>query len=294
VKPQGNILYTAIVTPLEKGKVHFTSLEKLLRIQESAGNGVVLLGSTGEGMAFDEQTKKEIVRFARGLRLNIPLLAGVPGHQLSAALDWVGWCREEGIDGFLSVMPYYSKPGLKGQVQWFRSILDAAQKPVMVYNVPGRTAAKLNPKVLTELKGHGSLWAVKESSGSVLDFQDYANANTELEFYCGDDGLMPFFAAAGAIGLVSVASNVWPKATRRIVELSLQGKARPVLSLWREATDSLFCASNPVPTKALLHMMGQIPSSELLPPLHAEDLPKQNDLVRLSEKIANWERSGEL
>ena len=206
---KNTILWTAIVTPQDThGKIDFKSLETLLRSQEKASNGVVLLGSTGEGMAFSRIEKESILTFAQGLRLSIPCISGLPGHNLEDTLDFIRFAKTTGIKGFLAVTPYYSKPGVEGQTSWFKAILDEASLPVMLYNVPSRTGIRLAPNVISELKMHPHLWAVKESSGSVESFLEYQEANPNLAFFCGDDGLMPEFAKHGAVGLFSVASNV--------------------------------------------------------------------------------------
>jgi 4-hydroxy-tetrahydrodipicolinate synthase len=282
-------LWTAVITPLDqRGKIDFASFETLLRRQERTGNGIVLLGSTGEGMALSRDEKESVVKFAQTMRLEVPCIVGVPGHQLEEAIDWIHFGKDMGMKGFLAVTPYYSKPGVQGQISWFQKILDTASLPVMLYNVPSRTGIRLAPQVLTELKNHPNLWALKESSGSVESFQEYQRANSALSFFCGDDGLMPAFAKAGAEGLVSVASNVWPEATRKVVELSLAQKADDFTALWQECTDALFLASNPIPTKWLHHHLGEIKTASVRAPLDLGDLKATDKVVQAHTKIQAW------
>ena len=282
-------LWTAIITPLDTaGKIDFKSLETLLRKQEKTQNGIVLLGSTGEGMALSRAEKESVLKFAQTLNLNVPCIAGVPGHQLEEALDWIRFAKTTGIKGFLSVTPYYSKPGAKGQTEWFKAILDEAGLPVMLYNVPSRSGIRLAPQVVSELKNHPNLWALKESSGLVDSLLEYKQANPKLTLYCGDDGLMPAFAKAGAIGLVSVASNVWPEATRKMVEYSLAKKGDAFIPLWQECTDTLFLASNPIPTKWLHHYLGEIATAKLRAPLHEDDLTAKDKVKDAHLKIQAW------
>jgi 4-hydroxy-tetrahydrodipicolinate synthase len=282
-------LWTAIITPfLKDGKIDFKSLEGLLRQQEKFHNGVVLLGSTGEGLALSRNEKESILKFAQSLNLSIPTISGVPGHNLDEALDFIRFAKTTGVKGFLSVTPYYAKPGVSGQIRWFKSILDEAGLPVMLYNVPSRTGMRLAPEVLSELKDHANLWALKESSGSVDSFQEYQRVNSSLSFFCGDDGLMPAFAKAGAIGLVSVAANVWPEATRKVVELSLAKKADECLPMWQAATDALFLASNPIPTKFLHLHLGQIETTHLKAPLDLADLKETQKVIYAHETITKW------
>jgi 4-hydroxy-tetrahydrodipicolinate synthase len=288
--PQSTALYTAIVTPFgSEGKIRFPELERLLRDQERAENGVVILGSTGEGLALSEEEKREVVRFTSALGLRIPVLAGVSGFQLPQALAFLQFCEKQtGIDGYLMPVPLYAKPGLEGQAEWFAALLRAVSRPSMIYNIPSRTGVKLRPEALTRLSGHPRLWAVKESSGSVEEFQSYLRAAPSLRFYCGDDALLPSFAAKGAVGLVSVAGNVWPVATHRYVDLCLAGKGEAALSVWQPACDSLFSASNPVPAKALLRLQGRIADPAVRPPLSEKDLAGTTTLAAMDKAVEAW------
>ena len=282
-------LWTAIITPFAKdGKIDFKSLGGLLRQQEKFNNGVVLLGSTGEGLALSRAEKESVLKFAQTLNLTIPTISGVPGHNLEETLDFIRFAKTTGVKGFLSVTPYYAKPGVHGQAQWFKSVLDEAGLPVMLYNVPSRTGVRLAPQVLSELKNHPNLWALKESSGSVESFLEYQHVNPAMTFFCGDDGLMPAFAKAGAKGLVSVASNVWPEATRKVVELSLAQNADDFTPMWQEVTDALFLASNPIPTKFLHLHLKQIETADVKAPLSLSDLTDTPKVISAHETIVTW------
>lgn len=282
-------VWTAIVTPLTpRGDVDFAGFENLLRRQENAGNGVIVLGSTGEGLALSLTQRKAVVERAAGLKLQIPLMAGVGGFNLPECQDWIRWCEERGVEGFLLVTPIYAKPGERGQEAWFKALLETATRPCMLYNVPSRAGVKLNVNALHALAGHRNLWAVKESSGSTSEFLQYRNAAPSVRFYCGDDGLMPFFASAGAVGLVSVAANVWPEATRRYAEDSVRGRLQGLLPLWHEASESLFVTSNPVPVKALLAHKGWISCGDTLPPLSSRDLTSMIGLLKADRAVQTW------
>ncbi len=282
-------VWTAIVTPLARnGELDFSAFESLLRRQESAGNGVIVLGSTGEGLALALEQKKALVEKTMALELSVPVMAGVSGFQLPDCQEWIRWCESKGVEGFLLVTPIYAKPGPFGQQRWFTSLLETATRPCMVYNVPSRAGVKLSPAALKEISAHRNMWAVKESSGSTADFLAFRAAAPGLRFYCGDDGLMPYFASAGAEGLVSVAANVWPEATRAYVELSVNGKHEGLMPLWHDSSEALFSASNPVPVKALLKHKGWIESAETLPPLSSADMQKMDALVEADGKITSW------
>ncbi len=282
-------LWTALVTPMnEDGSVHFDDLRSLIKRQEKAGNGVLILGSTGEGISFSEKEKREIIQYVTSLDLNIPIMAGVGGIRLDQQEEWIDYCNNLNVDSYLLVTPLYSKPGYHGQLNWFRTLLDRAEKRCMIYNIPSRTGVKLVPEVLKELKGHSNLWAVKEASGSVEEYRQFRNAVPEIPLYSGDDGLLPSFAKEGCAGLVSVAANVWPDATHRYVDECLNGKIDELPPVWSRAVKMLFSAPNPVPAKLLLHQKNEISTNKLRPPLTAEDMATLDEALKSDSEIETW------
>lgn len=282
-------LYTALVTPMkENGDLHLDNLASLIHRQDEAGNGVLVLGSTGEGLALGLDDKKQVVKTASNLNVEVPIMVGVGGFNLRNQLEWIEYCHQFEVDSFLLVTPLYAKPGPRGQVQWFKSLLDAAEKPCMLYNVPSRTGTNMSPLVLKELAGHPNFVAVKEASGSIDDYQKYRKSAQGTAFYSGDDALLPFFAMAGCDGLVSVASNVWPKATHRYVEWCLEGRGPELLPLWQECTDALFEGPNPAPAKVLLNEKGLIDTTTLHPPLTGEDVVDISVLKNADNMIQSW------
>jgi 4-hydroxy-tetrahydrodipicolinate synthase len=272
----------------ENGDIHLDNLASLIHKQNEAGNGVLVLGSTGEGLALPLEDKKQVVKTAASLNVDIPIMVGVGGFNLRNQIEWIEYCHQFDIDSFLLVTPLYAKPGPKGQVEWFKSLLDAADKECMLYNVPSRTGSKMSPLVLKELAGHPNFVAVKEASGSIEDFQNYRKTAKDIKFYSGDDGLLPFFAMAGCDGLVSVASNVWPQATHQYVDWCLDGRGPELLPLWQECTDALFRGPNPVPAKVLLHDKGWIENTTLHPPLTQEDVEDISILKNADNMIQRW------
>ena len=282
-------LWTALITPMHKdGSVHFEDLERLVKRQDEAGVGILLAGSTGEGLALSGDEKKQIIDFVTALDLSVPLMAGVGGFNHTKQADWIRHCNTMGVDAFLLVTPLYSKPGVKGQVAWFRYLLEAADKPCMLYNIPSRTGMKMSPVVLQELSGHKNLWALKEASGSVAEFKTFRKTAPELSLFSGDDALMPDFAIEGGQGLVSVASNIWPEATKLYVEKCLSGETDSLFPIWPDAIKTLFSASNPIPAKCLLKEKGEISDTALRLPLTEEDLTTLEELVKADQQIKNW------
>jgi len=285
-------LWTAMVTPMNTdGSIDFNSLENLLRKQEKAGNGVLVLGSTGEGLNLNEEEKREVVTFTKELDLDIPMMVGVGGFDLPAQADFIHFCNEVEPDALLLVTPLYAKPGAEGQFEWFSELMGETEIPCMLYNVPSRTGVKMHPSVPARLnKEFDHLMGVKEASGSVEEFKEFRRQAPNVKFYSGDDGLTPAFSKEGGVGLVSVASNVWPEATHKYTELCLKGETDDLFPLWKNATDALFKAPNPVPAKVLLNRKGWIEHDTVRLPLSLGDISQEveEELVKADKEIAAW------
>jgi len=285
-------LWTALITPLNaKNEVDYPILKDLLLLQKKAGNGVVLLGSTGEGTNLPNHLKKAIIQFVDGLNLNIPTMVGIGGSNLEEQLEWINFLEScKAIQCYLVVTPIYAKPGKKGQYYWFKKLLDQSTRPCMLYNIPGRSGVKLNLEAAILLADHPHFYAIKEASGELTDFKNFKQALYNIKIYSGDDGLFYEHARLGAYGLVSVASNVWPQETNQYVKKCLDNTLKET-QLWKDCCDSLFLASNPVPVKKLMHTKKMISTPYLYPPLHFEDLDKLDVVVESDKKITNWFKS---
>lgn len=281
-------LWTALVTPFNTDlSVDFDSLKNLVKEQVKARNGLLILGSTGEALNISLADKKKIVEFVVSLSLDIPLMIGVGGHNLAETKAWVQYLETQNIQSYLMVTPLYAKPGNKGQYQWFKTLMDEVSRPVILYNVPGRTGTSLSLEAVEKLKDHPNYYGIKEASGSVGQFKQYLKSSDNKRVFCGDDGLMPDFALNGASGLISVASNVWPQATHKYVEQCL-AKSFDAKQLWEKASQSLFIASNPVPAKALLFAQERITNNTMMPPLSADDLSDLTALEVANTQVINW------
>lgn len=282
-------LWTALITPLqEDGSIHFNDLEKMVRRQEQAGNGILLLGSTGEGLALSGDEKREIVDFVVGLDLNVPLMVGVGGFNLAMQQEWIKYCNTLAVDAFLLVTPLYAKPGIVGQTQWFTALLDASEKPCMLYNIPSRTGIRMEPQVVKNVELHRNFWGVKEAGGNIQEFLRLREFSPDVPVFSGDDGLMAFFASAGCAGLISVASNVWPHATRLYVEKCMNGDTASLFPVWTHAVEFLFSAPNPIPSKVLLQHKGLIDFATLRLPLTEDELEASDEPGRTDDAIMNW------
>lgn len=284
-------LWTALITPMfDDGKIDFPSLERMARKQAIDECALLVLGSTAEALNLKLEERKQILDFIIGLKLNIPLMVGVGGFLLEETLEWVKYLNTLPIHALLVVTPLYAKPGRFGQTAWFKAILDASKYPCMLYNIPSRTGVALHFDSFNDLVGHPNCWALKDASGSVEDFTRFAQiGGDKVQIFSGDDGLLPQFAPHGAKGLVSVASNIWPKETLLYVKKTLAGALFPQeAEAWERWSDSLFLASNPIPTKVYLVKKKIISSSFLRPPLSARDLPSTEAIELADQQIKVW------
>ena len=282
-------LWTALITPMNiDSGIDYPSLEKLVREQQAAGNALLVLGSTGEALNLEESERRRLLDFVLALRPGVPIMVGVGGIGIRETGQWLGYLNGlSGIDAYLLVVPPYAKPGDEGQYGWFKMLMDIAERPTMLYNVPSRTGIALSHRAVAKLSKHPRLWAIKEASGSPEQFARYGEDAPEAKLYGGDDALLPDFSALGAKGLVSVASNAWPVQCRRYVLQNLAGTFVDK-KLWTEACRPLFAASNPVPVKALLAHLGKIAHPTVRTPLSAADMTGFDELLRHNENIVNW------
>ena len=281
-------LWTAVVTPfLDNGAVDFKSLSAIIEKQVAARNGLLILGSTGEALNLNLSTRKLIVDHVVKMKPASPIMVGVGGNLLEEQKEWITYLESLNVDAYLLVTPHYSKPGPKGQFEWFKSLMDHSTRPCMLYNVPGRAAVALSIEAVSRLNRHKNFWAIKEASGSVIKFREYLDAAGGKAVYCGDDALMPEFSEAGSTGLVSVASNAWPCETHLYVDQCLN-KTLKARDLWAKAANSLFVCSNPVPVKRLMFENGDISSPKMMEPLSQEDLVSIEPVMSAHEAVSAW------
>lgn len=282
-------LWTALVTPFnELGRVDYNVLADLLDQQADAGNGVLLLGSTGEGLALSSPEQKKIVRFVCQHSPKTPLMVAIGGYNLESQLEWIEYCNQLPIDAYLLAAPLYAKPGPKGQEQWFGALLDHSKYPCMIYNVPSRSGVDLSPLALANLAQHPRFWSLKEASGCSETFSQFKQALPTIDIFSGEDGLLSEFAALGAAGLVSVCANAWPAPTRLYVEQCLANNICQDLPLWKGAIAPLFSVANPIPVKVLMHYQQLIKHPELRLPLTHNELTEHGSLIEANSQIQQW------
>jgi 4-hydroxy-tetrahydrodipicolinate synthase len=288
-KSESPIVWTALITPLlSDGAIDYVGLQAIAEQQNAAANGILLLGSTGEGLALTNEEQLAIVEFVVALSLDVPLMVAVGGHNLAAQLDWIGQCNQLPISAYLLGSPIYAKPGPIGQTAWYQALLDAADFPCMLYNVPSRSGVEIAISALQALQHHENCWALKEASGDLNKLLAYRQHCPDIELFSGEDAMMPYLANAGVRGLVSVCANVWPQETQRYVALALSQQCDDLFPLWHNAIAALFQVTSPIPVKVLMTELAVISTATLRLPLCQEELASDHNLHTIHQKIQQW------
>ncbi len=262
-------VYTALVTPFaQDGSVDFRRLEELVDFQVAGGvDGIVPVGTTGESPTLNTKEHLKVIEVvaARAAR-RCRIIAGTGANSTAEALELTEACKAFGVDGTLQVTPYYNKPNNLGLVRHFSAVADLGL-PVVLYNVPGRSAREIPLPVVAELARHPNIVSIKEAAGSV-DRVSAIRGVCDLDVLSGDDSLALPMIAVGAVGVISVASNLIPAEMAALVGAALKGDfetARALHLKYHALFGGLFIDTNPIPVKAAMAMMGMIEEAYRLP-----------------------------
>jgi 4-hydroxy-tetrahydrodipicolinate synthase len=267
----------ALVTPFGDGGVDEPALRALVRFHLREGtDALVVNGSTGEAATMspaEQQRAIEVVVDECGT--GVPVIAGVGGSDTAAVVDLAVAARHAGADGLLLAPPPYNKPTQRGIVAHFRAVLDAGDLPLVVYNVPGRTACNILPATVEEIAADARVVGVKEASGDITQIGELCRRLAEkIGIYSGnDDHIVPVLSLGGK-GVISVLANVAPADTARMVRLYLQGDVRAAAELqlrYLPLISALFREPNPVPVKAAVGELGFEVGAVRLPLLPATE-----------------------
>ena len=253
---------TALITPLDENGINYDLFGKLVDWQIEQGvNALVVCGTTGEASTLSDDEHKDAITFVvEKTAGRVPVIAGTGSNDTEYALELTRHACKVGADSVLVVSPYYNKATQKGLVKMFSSIADASTKPVILYNVPGRTGMNIAPSTCEELADHPNIAAIKEASGNISQVAEIAaKVKDRLDIYSGNDDQITPILALGGKGVISVLSNVLPKETVEICDRFFRGDVRGSANLQLELLpliDSLFCEVNPIPVKAAMAKMG--------------------------------------
>jgi 4-hydroxy-tetrahydrodipicolinate synthase len=262
----------ALVTPFDQSnRVDFASLKRLIDFHVAQGSdGLVIAGTTGESATLGKDEHIELI--ARAVEIcagRLPILAGTGSNSTAQTIDLSVAVRDTGIDGYLVVVPYYNKPMQEGMYRHFSAVADAVEKPVMLYNVPGRTVADLLPETVARLARHDNIFAIKEATGDIGRLRDIqALVGEDFGLFSGDDFTALAFIEQGGHGVVTVSGNVVPARMAELCRLAAAGRhdeAKAIDDSLQPLNAVLFAESNPIPVKWAVNRMGLIPAGIRLP-----------------------------
>lgn len=280
---------TALVTPFEKGKVDFRALEALINWQISEGtDALVILGTTGEPSTLSREERRDVISCAaEAIAGRCPMIVGAGANCTKTAVAYASEAEALGADALLVVTPYYNKANDEGLLRHFTAIADAADLPVILYNVPGRTGLNLRPELAAKLAAHPRIRGVKEASGDITQLSRLAELTQGgMQLYAGNDGEVLPVLALGGSGVISVAANVIPGTMHALTQAWLDGdvvQARRLQLQILPLVRALFSDVNPIPVKAALAMMGRI-RNELRLPLFPLDEQRERALRKALEE----------
>lgn len=262
----------ALVTPFdEHDRIDYAALERLIDFHvEQGSDGLVIAGTTGESVTLEKSEHLELIsRAAEYVAGRLTVIAGTGSNSTRQTIDLSLAAMHTDIDGFLLVVPYYNKPVQEGLFRHFLSIADALDKPIMLYNVPGRTVTDILPETLARLAEHPNIVGLKDATGDMQRLKEQqAVTGDDFLYFSGDDFTTMEFIQSGGHGVVTVSGNVAPRAVAalcRAASAGDMGSARALDESLQPLNDALFVESNPIPVKWALQQMGLISGEIRLP-----------------------------
>jgi len=264
--------YTALITPFTGDGIDWKALEGNIEDQIAAGiDGVVPMGTTGESptLSFEEHDAfiRKVVRIVNG---RVKVIAGTGANSTSEAIWLTKQAEDAGVDGALSVNPYYNKPTQKGLIAHFEAIAKAVKIPVVLYNIPGRSGVNFLPESVKELLNRtGNVTTMKEASGDITQMMRLIElCGDRITVLSGDDNLLLPLLAVGGKGIISVLSNIVPADIKKVVTLFNESKTEEAKKQFYKLLPlcrAMFIETNPIPVKAAMEMMGRCEGGLRLP-----------------------------
>jgi 4-hydroxy-tetrahydrodipicolinate synthase len=270
----------AMITPFRDGQIDVEALGRLVEFQIANGvSALVPCGSTGESATLTHQEHTEVVRlvvkYARG---RVPVIAGTGSNSTAEAISLTRAAKEVGAAAALLISPYYNRPTQEGIYLHYKAVADAVRFPLIVYNIPGRTASKIEAATLARLAEVEHIIGLKEATGSLDEVQEVLRlCGDKLEIYCGDDSLTLPVMAVGGVGVISVTANFMPKQTAEMTAACLRGDwatGRSLHYAMLPVIRALFTEVNPIGVKAALAMMGYCRDELRLPLVPMSEAPR--------------------
>lgn len=281
----------ALITPFTgEGEIDFAALEQLVENQiENGTDYLVVLGTTAETVTLTAEERKQVVAFIKEKNnKRLPIVIGLGGNNTAAVCEEIRQTNFDGIDGILSVSPYYNKPTQEGIYRHFMAIADVCPVDIILYNVPGRTGVNMTAETTVKLAQSSEKFvAIKEASGDVAQAAAICNEMPQhFNVISGDDALAVPMISVGAIGVISVIANAIPKQLSRMIDRALKGDYKEATTLQQSLTkiiDAMFTEGNPAGVKAAMHQLGMIENQLRLPlcPVSLNHYDKIKQLLEL-------------
>ncbi len=261
----------AIVTPFKKGKVDEKALGELIEWHISQGtNAIVPCGTTGESATLDYKEHYRVIDFTvKTVNKRVPVIAGTGANSTDETIEITKHAKKSGADAALLVAPYYNKPTQEGIYRHYKTVSEKVDIPIVLYNVPGRTAVNILPTTVARLADIENIVAIKEASGDMKQVSEIIRlCGDKITVISGDDFTTLPLLALGGKGVISVSANVTPKMVSEMCSLWLRGKydkARELHYKLEPLNAAMFIETNPIPVKTALAMMGKIQEEFRLP-----------------------------
>lgn len=283
-----------MITPFNADKsIDFPALAKLLEyIIQNKADYIVVLGTTAETATLTEDEREQVREFVvERVNSRVPLVLGVGGNNTKAVTDYLRQNDLSAFSAILSVVPYYNKPSQEGIYQHYKAIAEASPLPVILYNVPGRTGVNMTAETTLRLaKNFTNIIGVKEASGNITQMDDIIkNKPADFMVISGDDGITFPLITLGAVGVISVIGNAFPREFSRMVRLALEGDFANALLIHHRFTELfslLFVDGNPAGVKCLLNAKGMI-QNELRLPLVPTKITTYEKIRQVLNKLEN-------
>ena len=261
---------TALITPFKNGEVDYEAFAALVDRQVEAGiDFLVPLGTTGETPCLEDDERIKVLQIAKEHSQGCPIVVGGGTNSLQHTIRSMQMLEPYGVDAFLIVVPYYNKPTQEGQYQYFKAVAEATEKPIVLYNVPGRTGVNMTAETCLRLAQIPNIIATKEASGNREQIEAIlAGAPEGFQVLSGNDDDTLWMMKQGGAGIISVASNVAPGLLAEFTGAIRQGDMEKAEALNEKLTplfNNCFVESNPIPAKAAMHAMGLIENELRLP-----------------------------
>jgi 4-hydroxy-tetrahydrodipicolinate synthase len=272
---------TALVTPFRDGQIDSDALARIVEQQIAAGIGALVpCGSTGESATLSHAEHAEVVRLVvKMAKGRVPVIAGTGSNSTSEAIALTKAAKEAGAAAALLISPYYNKPTQEGIYQHYKQIAEVTHFPLIVYNIPGRTASKIEATTIARLAEIAEIIGLKEATGSLDEVQEVIRlCGDQLEVYSGDDALTLPIMACGGAGMISVISNILPKECVAMTTAMLHGDlstARTLHYRLLPVMRALFFETNPIPVKAAMAMLAMCRDEMRLPLLPMSEGPRE-------------------